>query len=144
MTTIILNAKQRRRATELLQRLSNDDVTEPKDIVEQWEQKPDYDDLNTNKPVLDMDLQRKQKYVPVSDIIGTGAGAADRLEQALLKAVLELLIDGDFKEEYKRPPKVEGIGGHYYVSVDGVHRTLAFKAIGLEEMYAEVIEIPVN
>jgi hypothetical protein len=144
MTAITLNAKQRRRAKELLQRLSNNDVTEPKDIVEQWEQEPDYDELNTDKPILDMDLQREQKYIPVSDIIGTGAGPADRLEQARLKAVLELLIDGEFKQECKRPPKIEGICGDYYVAVDGVHRTLAFKAIGLEEIFAEVIEIPVN
>jgi len=144
MTTITLNAKQRRRAKDILQRLSNEDITEPKDIIEQWEQQPDYDNLNTDKPVFDMDLQKEWKYVSVSDIIGTGAGAADRLEQERLKIILELLIGGEFEKEYERSPKIEGIGGDYYVAVDGVHRTLAFKAIGLEEIYARVIEIPVN
>jgi hypothetical protein len=144
MTTITLNTKQQRRAEDILQRLSNEDVTEPKDIIKQWDQQPSYDDLNTNKPVFDMDLQKEWKYVSVSDIIGTGAGAANRLEQERLKDILELLIEGEFEKEYEHPPKLEGIGGDYYVAVDGVHRTLAFKAIGLEEIYAGVIEIPVN
>lgn len=144
MSNITLNAKQRRRANNILQRLSADNVIEPKDIVEQWDKEPDYDDLNTEKPVFDMELQSEQKYVPVSDIIGTGAGDVDRLEKRRLKKVLELLIDGEFEQENKRPPKIEQIGGDYYVAVDGVHRTLAFKAIGLEEIYAEVIEIPVK
>lgn len=144
MSTITLNGDQRKRANDILQRLSRGEIVEPMDIVEQWEIMPNYDDLDTDKPVLDMNLQRERKYISVSNIIGTGTGAEDRLEQSRLKNAVELLVEGKFKEESERPPKIEGISGDYYVAVDGVHRSLAFKAIGTDEMYAEVVEIPVN
>lgn len=144
MTTVTLNVEQRRRAKAILQRLSGKNLTEPRDIIGQWKQQPDYNKLNTDKPVFEMDFQKKRKYVPVSDIIGTGAGSVDRLEQDRLKKVIELLIENKFEKEHERPPKLEQVGSDYYVAVDGVHRTLAFKFIGIEKIYADVIEIPVN
>jgi hypothetical protein len=144
MDTLTLTKNQRRRAKTVLQRLSEGEIEKPTDIVERWEPMPDYEELDTEEHVFDMDTSIEQKYVSVSDIIGTGTGGVDYLQQERLKQILELLMAGEFKRESERPPKFEGVDGNYYVAVDGVHRTLAFKAIGLEKMYVEVIEIPVE
>jgi hypothetical protein len=144
MDTLTLTKNQRKRAKTILQRLSEGEIEKPTDFVERWELMPDYEELDTEEHVFDMDTSIEQKYVSVSKIIGTGTGGVDYLQEERLKQVLELLLVGDYKREPERPPKLEGIDGNYYVAVDGVHRTLAFKAIGLDEMYVAVNEIPVK
>lgn len=144
MTAICLTQEQRERAEKILRQLSNGEVEEPADIIERWEPMPDYDELDTEEHVFDIDTSIETKYVAVSDIIGTGTGGTDYLRTDRLKRVIELLLNGEFNCEPERPPKLEGVDGDYYVAVDGVHRTLAFKAIGLDEMYVEVIELPIE
>ena len=77
MTTISLTQEQRKRAKVILRRLSEGEVEEPTDIVEGWEPMPEYDELDTEEHVFDMDTEIEQKYVPISNIIGTGTGGTD-------------------------------------------------------------------
>jgi len=145
--TIELDEQQRTKAEELLAQLDEGEIEKPEDIVEDWRSARelyDYDELV--RSLIDdetIETERKTGYIPVSKIAGTTHSNAEIMDRRLRKALIRLL-DGEFQVEHERPPKLEKFDDRYYVSVDGHHRVTAFKALEIEEMYIEYIEMPLE
>jgi len=145
--TIELDNGQRKKAEQLLSRLDKGLIEKPEDIVDDWisvRELYDYNDLVSS--LIDdetIETERKAEYIPISEIAGTTHRNAEVMDHRLRNALIRLL-DGEFQVEHERPPKLEKFDDRYYVSVDGHHRVTAFKALGLEEMYVEYIEMPLE
>lgn len=128
--TITLTTAQRQNAQDLLTQLTDD--TEPWDLVDEWRERPNT--LNHTHTELG------QQYFPVEQIVGTEDHNVTRLVTDRLREIIDILLNNEFEKEHRFPPVLSKIDGEYYVSNDGNHRTLAFKYIGIEEIYAEVIQ----
>jgi len=140
--TVSLTARQREKATELLDQVTNGEIEVPGDIVDDWEyyeKDYDYEEL-LEQP--EEEFTRQRAHAPVSDIGGTTHDKIEMMDGGLERALC-LLRSGEYKVEPRRPPKLEKLGDKYYVSVDGHHRVTAFKALGLETMYIEYVDVPI-
>lgn len=127
--TISLTDEQTHKARELLEVL--DEETVPKDLLSTWTERPEtigceYEELGG-------------QYVSTEKIIGTEDHNVDRLVTDRLREIIDILIEGSFEKEHRFPPVLSLIDGNYYVSNDGNHRTIAFKYLGIDEIYAEVV-----
>jgi len=142
--TVELDESQRSKAVDLLQQLEQGLIEKPEDVVGDWKYLSDHLDYSQLKIVeehdLGCELDRQRERIRVSKIAGTTHSGVKVMEQRLEK-ILELLLAGDFRVETESPPKLEKFEGEYYVSVDGHHRVLAFKALELEELFVEYIEV---
>lgn len=78
--------------------------------------------------------------IPVSAIDGTSSSSVTIKEHRLRK-MLNWLLRGEFQKRPERPPKLEKFCEKYYVSVDGHHRVIAFKWIGIDEIFAEYVGV---
>lgn len=127
--TISLTEQQRKRAFEMLNKL--DSTSKPKDFVSEWKATPDrigreWDDLG-------------ERYVQVDEIVGTEPQNVERLEPKRLIDIIKKLTRGKFVKEHRYPPALCEVNGEYFVDADGNHRVLAFKYIGINRIYGEVL-----
>lgn len=127
--TISLTSEQRERANEMLEQL--DGESEPQDFVDEWRVAP-------NRVGMEWKEEAYQ-YVPTGMIVGTEGHNVERLVPGRLRSVVEKLLAGKFEKEPRFPPALCWVDGEYFVDADGNHRVIAFKYIGIEEVYAEVI-----
>lgn len=128
MSELTLDAEQRKRAEDLLQKVRSGEATEPKDVVDEWKPQPRI--VTSGESIL--------KWVSLSDVVGTDPDLTDEFMNGRLTFALELLLNGEFQPKYSSPPHYIEIDGEFYVGNDGNHRTLACKAVGVEEIYARV------
>jgi hypothetical protein len=150
MGTIELTATQRGRAEQLKDRLDNGKVTKPQDInrVRPWDS-ISIKDINEQReydvyePVNPEDTE---KWVDPDDIVGVSGSPKpdehnpqkERLEPSRLHSALDRLLSGKFDVRYKQSPKYIELDGDYYVSSDGIHRSIACKAVNIDQIWGEV------
>lgn len=130
--TLSLSREQVERAVEMAERLSEGEIETPQDFVQEWRSAPSvtgatYENLG-------------ERYVPVENIKGTVPQNVERFNPGRAAKILTKLGDGEFEVEHERPPNLMKVGDEYFVDRDGIHRSLLFKYLGVDEMYAEVVE----
>lgn len=125
-----LDEQQEAKLEELLRDLHSD--MKPLDLVDEWRAAP-------NRVGLEWE-ERGYEYVSVDSIVGTEGHNVERLDAGRLRRVLEMLREGQFEKEHRFPPVLCKVGSEYFVDADGNHRVLAHKYLGLEKVYAEVVE----
>lgn len=148
MSTLTLSDEQEKRAKDILERVKEGEVTHPNDVLDKWEGCPSWSELDAMSGGMvfneETDLS-EEKWVPLTNVVGTDAELTDRFEEERIEGVLEMLLAGEFKPKYtSKPPKYIEVNGDYYVGSDGNHRTIVAKAVGLEELFADVTVIPVD
>lgn len=132
--TISLTSGQEERAEELLEMLYTD-IT-PDEVVDEWRAAPSR--VGMEGEVLG------EHCVLVADIVGTEGHNVERLDAGRMRRVVEMLVQGEFELEHHFPPVLCKVNGEYFVDADGNHRVLAHKYIGIDEIYAEVVEYTVE
>lgn len=134
MECIELTERQERRALAAVDRLLEDENPVPTDYVDTWVAKPSV--VNREH------IGNETRFVPVEDIVGVARQNTDRLVRGRLLSHLQKMCEGEFTVRppgsVKSPPHLEEIDGEYYVSGDGIHRTLAHKIVGVEQQWVEV------
>jgi hypothetical protein len=136
METISLTEEQEERARDIYQRLQDDEITRPTDIIE-WREPTKTIDYQAQKK----SFPRYKELVDPGEIEGT-TGSTARLEKHRLTTVLAWLIKGEFEVRDEYPPVLQKRDGGYYITADGHHRCIAAKAVGLDEFYVEYAEVP--
>jgi len=49
------------------------------------------------------------------------------------------LESGEFEAQFVFPPSLKQVENELYVDADGNHRTIVFKFLGIDQMWAEVV-----
>lgn len=137
--TLSLSEAQETRARELLNKAIDGELDSPKDVVDTWEEPES--SISANQRQEEYHLHRE--FVPPKKI-GGSTYASDRLNVTRLAKVLEAMITGEYEVETYAPPLLQKRGEYFYVNGDGHHRSMAAKAIGLEELYAEYMVVPAD
>lgn len=142
--TLSLNRSQRKTAERILDRIAGS-IECPEDVVDDWEcidESFDYQEIRKYiYENVDHDIPRQRDFVPVSKIAGS-ISSDFKVMQNRLKSILNILISNKYTIYPENPPKLEKVGSRYYVSTDGHHRVIAFKALGLDKMCVEYIKTP--
>jgi hypothetical protein len=142
MSNVTLNSKQAARATKLKQELNSGRVSQPQDInrVRPWTkitfsqmQSQTSEDLTQSG-----NSEKVTEFVDPDNIIGVDGDTEHRLENSRLIKVLSWMLDGNFDNRSSDRPQYIKFQGDYYVSTDGVHRSMACKAVGVEAIQADV------
>lgn len=129
--TLTLSEKQEEKARKIIKTI--DLESEPSDFISLWEPTPE----------KRQELEWKDegtRYVRVDNIVGTEPFNTNRLVPGRLEDILRKMIEGKFEKEHSLPPVLSKVDGKYYVDADGNHRVLAHKMLGIEKIYAEIIE----
>ncbi len=137
--TISLNSSQREKAISILRALSEDKVTTPKDILDEW--CSPQSSVRWEQRDKDETFPQYERYIDPSDIRGT-TGSVDWIHHGRLAKKLKLMLDGDYNLHRGLPPALQKRGEWYYVTSDGHHRCMAAKAVGLDELYVGYEEVP--
>lgn len=134
--TISLTDAQRARAREALEALDEGSVSTPSDLVD-WRGGPI--NLETNAMALTDDYRGESRYVWISgeDITGT-TRPTDYFKTFKLCRILEWLLEGIVEVAHRRPPQLASINGDLYVGADGLHRSLAYKIVGVDRVRVRV------
>jgi len=124
--------QQRLEILKLVSKLREGQINHPKDIVEEWKRRPEI-----NESTREMEF----RLVQMSNVIGTRESLLDRLEPQRFYTILKLiyfdLFDAEGDTSHGRP-SYYFIDGWGYVAGDGIHRTLACKAVDIDKVYAKV------
>lgn len=139
MSTITLDAAQKNRALDLSERVSNDEVTSPTDFLDEWGSS----DYSINYSEHNIDFPKHKEFISPEQIAGS-LGDPSRLEPGRLMQVLKWMVEDNFEEQNAYPPYLQKHGERYYVCTDGHHRCMAAKAVGLEQLYVEYEEAPLE
>lgn len=145
--TVELNAAQRQRAQAILTRLDRGEVKHPLHVLDAWKSVQETTDYWGNQPGPGADYSRERRYVPVAEIAGTihqDVTDPDTFVPRRLRKVLTWLLNGEFESEHQNPPILEKVQGEYYVSSNGNHRTIAFIALDIDRLFADLIEGPLS
>jgi len=144
--TVELNEDQRDRALVILDLLDAGEISYTDEIIEDWEYNMGDVEYSNLEPVKDYfhdgEVHPHREFIPVSEIAGTTHSRSEFKEHRLRRS-LDWLINGEFELKHKRPPKLEKYREKYYVSIDGHHRVIAFKSVGIEEMFVEYLEVEI-
>ena len=150
MGTIELNATQRGRAKQLKNRLNAGKVRKPQDInrVRPWgstslramNEKREYDVFEPEN------TQNKTGWVNPDNIAGVCGSPnpnkhspqKERLEKKRLHRILDQLLEDKFDVKYSEPPQYLEFDGKYYVGADGTHRSIACKAVNVDQIWADI------
>lgn len=129
--TITLTDEQRRRAEKALEALKRGGISEPNDLVD-WKGGPI--GLEEKAMALTDDYFGEGRYVWISgeDITGASREGLSYFKNGKLQRKLEWLLAGTFEIDHYRPPQYASINGDLYVTTDGLHRSIAFKAAGID------------
>jgi hypothetical protein len=140
MSTISLDEAQRNIAIDLLEQVESDEVTVPTDFLDEWGTP---DDSIDDSAKGDREFPQHKEFVSPTKIKGA-LGSSSRLEPVRLQQVLKWMVEENFEDQRPYPPHLQKWGERYYVCSDGHHRCMAAKAVGLEELYVEYEEVPIE
>lgn len=150
MGTIELTATQRGRAEQLKDRLDSGEVSKPQDInrVRPWGH-TSMKEMNEKRPyeVYEPEnVEEVNRPIDPDNIIGVCGSPnpnehnpqVERLEKRRLHRTLDRLMAGEFDVRHSDPPQYVEFNGDLYVGADGTHRSIACKAINIDEIWADV------
>lgn len=142
-----LTDAQRKRAEVALEVIRRKEIPQIQDFVDKWRTYPRKSVLHEiaeGKPYEDRE-QRKE-WVAVEDIRGSDRGPTHDVYR--IKPHFTQLLEGRFRPRYEVEgtslPRYVEIAGDLYVGIDGNHRSIACKAVGVDEIFAQVTPIPVD
>ncbi|WP_414837433.1 hypothetical protein ACK3SF_04125 [Candidatus Nanosalina sp. VS9-1] len=123
-----LSSEERENAENLVKRINDGEISSPDDFLDEWEE------LEFERPD---NSEEVQEYINLDKI--KGAAMSDRLSIRRLKQKLNILADDDWivdeQDNFEAPHLVKHPRKEvYHVGVDGHHRVMAFKAIGIGEI----------
>lgn len=118
--------------------LLKDGADHPEDVLDSWEGMPDRDNLEF------VEGSSREVFVDPEDVVGTDSLNVDRFRKSRLMKICRLILEDDYSLKPDNPPVLNKIEGKYYVGSDGNHRSMVFKFIGAERMYAEVKDYNVS
>lgn len=125
------------RASRLIKIIEEDSGIDcPTDVpgLDEWRTEPEDGEWREGS-------KARERMVNPEKIVGTDGINVDRfLPNRLLKA-LRLIGNEEYHQKPEYPPNLNYYPekDEYYVGADGNHRAIAFKALGLDEIYAEVV-----
>lgn len=125
-----LNNKEKERARELLERLERGQIDSPKDFLTDWEE------IKFKKPEEPEEVKR---FVGLDKI--KGSPDSERLVPKRLRKKLQDLLNDDWirHENFDGPHLTKKPGEDVYcIGIDGHHRVMAFKALGIGKIWARV------
>ena len=141
------------RAEEILKKLEANSIQSPKAILPNWRAAMSWEqfDHQAEYDVYEESSENQiKKWVATSNIVGPLGDSSDRdtelptraddLKPDRLEKILLWIIEGDFEidyDEYDLPHFVE-FDEKFYVTKDGRHRSIACKAVGIEEIWGRV------
>lgn len=143
--TVTLEQSQREQAREILDRLAKEEIEHPLDVLDEWKSVEETMDYWNAQPETGAGYHRAHRFIPVSQIAGTthkNITDPDKFVPRRLRKVLKWLLAERFEVRHDNPPIVEKIHGHYYVTANGNHRVIAFKALGIDRIFVTAIEGP--
>lgn len=127
--TLTLTSEQSKRAKRLLNRAQDDDIKSPTDVVDSWEEP----DSTIDRERKEGQFPQQEGFITPSAIVGS-VGMSNRLEKNRIMKVLAHMLKGEFEIQHMAPPKLQQRGDRFYVSTDGLHRSMVARAIGLEKL----------
>lgn len=143
---ITLTEEQNQRARAALRAVQEDVATNPHDLLDEWKAAPGWRIIRTMSEDDEVPTRSAEKWVPVSNIIGLDRDLLDDFMDSRMERALRLLAEGQFQPRYggRNRPVYREICGDFYVTVDGSHRSMACKTVGVDEIYAEVEVVDVD
>lgn len=129
-TYVTLSESQQQKATELVSIVESKNAVVPADLLNRWEPAPE-----TQRT----DWSTETRWVSPDNIIGTVPMNVDRFVSARALKHLERLQSGEFEAQFVFPPSLKQVEGELYVDADGNHRSIIFKFLGIERMWAEIV-----
>lgn len=102
----------------------------PRDFVDDWEEAPQ--EFRRDRSADELGT----RAVSVDEIVGSRH--PDRFIPQRLERVLYKMLHGGWETAHPNPPKLAEVNGAFYVHENGNHRTLAYKALGIDRMHAAV------
>ena len=143
--TVPLTDEQKQRARAALRAVQEGVATTPHDLLDEWVAPPDSYELKSMSDADDEDFsEHTEKWVPVSSIKGIDRDLRDEFMEGRMKSALEMFADERFQPKHTESPYYMEVCGDFYVSMDGSHRSMASKVVGIEEIYANVDVVDVN
>lgn len=126
---LTLTPEQRQTAETVLQDLRTDTHQElkPTSFVSKWACSPE----NTTGEAVTV-----KTHVSVDRIVG--GGRQNGLIPARVERIFYRMVNGGWDTKHEAPPVLAKIDGEYYVTQDGNHRTIVYKLLGIDSMYADV------
>jgi len=131
METYSLTEDQRQQAKDLYHRVDSGEISSPTDFVSEWTKPdlvPEYSPDRGPYP-------EHYGFIDPTKIKGTYPETIHRFEPGRIKTHLARFYRGKFQRQHTAPPKLQKIQGEYYVTDDGVHRSLTARGLGLNELY---------
>jgi hypothetical protein len=143
MTEYELTEHQREKAQQFLSGIKSRDITTPQDMVSSWGAKLSWEEINDrcSFDIYEDGLAESgvRKRVPTEDIVGVlGPGNGRRLVKDRMERQLNRLLDGEFDPENEDCPVYVEFNSSFYVTADGIHRSLSCKALEVEYLLGEV------
>lgn len=140
-----LTDEQQRRARAALRAFEEGVATKPQHLTE-WKAPPSWSELQAMSETDDDEFAESvEKWVPVSNIVGISDDLVDDFMEGRMTGALRLLIDNEFQPHYEDEDLYyREICGDLYVSLNGSHRSIACKTVGIDEVYANVEHVDVT
>ena len=146
MVLLTLTETQQQEAKNLLQRIDNGEIHHPQNIVSEWELGPSWAELEDRSGRDPFELESEKMWVDPSNILGVQGPPSrgrlpdgnDDVKTSRLEQILRKMLSGKYELEYEELPHYVKFDGSLYVTVDGRHRSLIFKALDIDELLANV------
>ncbi|MCF2165401.1 hypothetical protein KVP04_00425 [Halobacterium salinarum] len=141
METYSLTDGQRELARKLHKQVGEGKITSPSEFLDGWTSRHLIPDVNPESDIVP--YPERTEFIDPSKIAGTTKTNVNRFNRGRIQTHLARFHNGEFRREVPAPPRLQKIEDKYYVTSDGLHRSMVAKALDLEEIYA-VYSIPPN
>ena len=141
-----LTNDQRQRARAALRAVEERIATTPQDLINDWKTKPEWSEIRSMSNADDEEFTDvTERWVSVSDISGISRELVGEFMEGRITHALQLLANDEFQPKYSHGKlHYLDICGDLYVTVDGSHRSMACKTVGVNEVYARVEQVDVD
>jgi hypothetical protein len=132
MQTYSLTDSQREQAKELYYQVDEGKIASPTELVDEWNLPPRIPEVDTDSDCLP--FPEETEFINPSNIAGTFESNINRFNTGRIKNHLARFHNEEFWRDDPAPPRLQKIDGKYYVTSDGLHRSLTAKALDLHEV----------
>ena len=134
METYTLTDPQRDRARDLYHKVDDGKISTPTELVNEWKTPSRITDPKLDSDSDYLPYPEKTEFINPSNITGTFESNINRFNPGRIKSHLARFHNGEFRRDDPAPPRLQKIGNEYYVTSDGIHRSLTAKALDLPEL----------
>ncbi|GGL67257.1 hypothetical protein [Halocalculus aciditolerans] len=134
METYSLTDPQRDRAKELYHKVDDGEISASTELVNEWKTPPRIPDPKLGSDSDYLPYPEETEFINPSNIAGTFESNINRFNSGRIKSHLARFHNDEFWREDPAPPRLQKIDNEYYVTSDGIHRSLTAKALALPEL----------